>query len=866
MKKRALVLFICFIILIFTSKRGVCGDINTSSKKGLNYVEGQVIIKIKPKIKSQISITSVKGDILCGISSISNLNKEFKVTSMKKVFTDTTEVKISSVEKERLPDLSTIYLLEFPEEIDIWQVVKTYKKDANIEYAEPNYIYKMFETPNDTYYSQQWHLPKIRAAEGWDLEKGKDTVLIAVVDSGVDTDHPDLIDKIVIKVGCNKVEGENPNDPNPTPDGQDDNGRNGIDEGVTHGTHVAGIAAAITNNSKGVAGVAWNCKILPVKVLNDEGEGTSTNISAGIQFAADHVGNAGSYASGVINLSLGGPYGDTYTNAIDYAYKRRCVIVAAAGNGGDDGVGDELRVDGSGDNKVSPVCNDGSENMVLGVAAVNSSDNKTTFSNYSQSSTGYVEVCAPGVSIYSTLFYDGIAFNNYYGYMQGTSMATPIVSGLAALVISSFNTLTVQDVKKCIIDNGVDLSSQNIGKRVDVYLALNPPPDIKITVLKDKEEKMVNSGTFDITWTDSDANDNAKISLFLDKDTDHTNNTFANEGRDWGKINTALIWEDDDNDTYSFKPVDVTTWTVANTNYYIYAEITDERTLVRYYTKYTLNIFEEVPITGEKVVDSSGATEVNIESGTFTKVVAVKVKVKVNKNPTSTTPTSIIKQANEQLKGCKNIKTNDNLENTISEILILDPNDNFNKVTLAENKRIGVTIYYTPNGVNENDLRIFYLDTTDKKWKLVKDYGLDTANNKITGTISSSSLEGLNTSMAFSNSMVIPTIYKIMGLSSIADLNDMISWPNPFSPTADNYCYVDNLPNDSEIKIRIFNLAGEEIVTFGYSEGEVVNGGTRLRIKWNGKNSSGELVAPGLYFYVVKTKNDTKVEKMVVVR
>ncbi|MDI6786189.1 MAG: S8 family serine peptidase [bacterium] len=851
MMKKTLISFICFVTLIFTSKIGICGDINISSKKGLNYVEGEVVIKIKTKFKSQVSISSVKGLVVCGIFSLSALNKKFKVTSMRNVFTDTPGVKISSVEKERLPDLSTIYLLEFPDEIDVLEVVKAYKEDLNIEYAEPNYICRMFEAPNDTYYSQQWYLPKIKAPEGWNIEKGKDTVLIAVVDSGVDTDHPDLIDKIVIKNGCNKVEGNN--DPNPTPNGGDD-------KGVTHGTHVAGIAAAITNNSVGVAGVAWNCKILPVKVLDDEGDGTSTNICNGIKFAADHVGNAGNYASGVINLSLGGAYSNAYSSAIGYAYARNCVVVAAAGNGGDDKVGDELLTDGIGDNKVSPICNDkygNYTNMVLGVAAVNNSDNRASFSNYSKSSTNYVEVCAPGVDIYSTLFKGEYGFNNYYGSMQGTSMAAPIVSGLAALIISKDNTASIEEVKKYIVENGDFVGSQNIGLRVNIdtsLTAIDKPPTIELDILTEKEEKKYNDEPYIIKWIPKDEKDATDIFIYYDRD---------NSGYDGTKIHETTKGA-----AKQFS------WTPKNSGissgaYYFYAKIDDKVNLPVYcYTNYPLNIYKKIPISGgdRKVKGSYGITEIDIADNTFNKEIEVKIKENINKKPTSSTPINDIKDADNKLKGCENIKINSSLERTISEILVLDPATS-NKMVLDTGKSIKVTITYAPNGIDENGLRMFCLDSTNKEWKLVKQFTIDHNNNTIEGIISRSTLEGFNINGVLSNgSISIPTIYKVMGISSVSDITKTIIWPNPFSPNGSNYCYIDNLPNDNEIDLRIFNLAGEKVIVLNYNNGEVLNDGTRLRIKWNGKNSSGDLVAPGLYFYVVKTSNYTKVEKMVIVR
>ncbi|MBU0599507.1 S8 family serine peptidase [bacterium] len=852
--KKILILIFCLAFL-FQNKLGEGGDIDTSSKKGLNYVEGEVIIKIKTKLKSQISINLVKETMICGISSLSNLNKKFKVYSMEKVFTDTPSVKISKAEEERLPDLSTIYLLKFPEEINVFEVIKTYQEDIHVEYAEPNYIHRIFEEiPNDSNYGQQWYLPKINAPAGWEVEKGRDTVLIAIIDSGVDTDHEDLKDKVVIKNGCNQISGENANDPNPIPNGLDDNNSGRADEGVTHGTHVAGIAAAMTNNNLGIAGVAWNCKVLPVKVLNDEGEGTAANIVNGIKFAADWVGDyTKTYATGVINLSLGGEYSSTYTDALSYAYGRNCVTVVAAGNGGSDGIGDELLKEGSGDQKVSPVCNDGDgENMVLGVAAVDANDSRATFSNYAQSATGYVEVCAPGTTIYSSLFYDGNNFKDKYSNMAGTSMATPIVSGLAALVISKGGNLTIKEVRNHIINNGVDLSSQNIGRRINVggtIQAINLSPTIEITKLNNQEEKICNDTNYLITWTANDEKDDTTISIYFDLDNSGTNGTLIHQ--------TTLKTNGLPNTQYSWTPSNSG---ISSGPYYLYAKIYDGvNPEVSNYTKYPLSIYESTSISGEIIKDLPGTTIVEIKENTFNQEVAIKIKAGINKAPTSTTPTSTINKANEKIKGCKNIILNSNLEDTTSEVLISNPNNNYSQMTFGE-KAIEITIPYLPDGINENNLKLFYLNIASEEWKLVKKLTLFPLENKIVGEINRDNLEDPG------SSNLIPTVYKAMGTSSIENIKGVISWPNPFFLNKNDYCYLDNLPNDPEIKVSIFNLAGEEVTTFNHSQGELLDGETRLRFKWSGRNSSGDLVAPGLYFYLVKSRYGTKAEKMVIVR
>jgi len=284
--------------------------------------------------------------------------------------------------------------------------------------------------PNDPYYytyGYQWGLNKVRAPEAWALSTGQG-VLIAVLDTGTDYIHPDLSGKVRTDIDWDFVN-------------NDDNARD--DHG--HGTHVSGIAAAATNNSIGVAGLGWDASILPLKVLDSRGQGTTAELIPAIYRAADR-------GARVINMSLGGLYScpSNLQAAVDSAYSRGVLLVAAAGNNG-------------ANLTVAPAnCA-----HVLGVAATNSSDTRADFSNYGD----HVSVAAPGTSIYSTLRGGG------YGYMQGTSMATPFVAGLAALVYARFPTYTPNQAASAILDNAQDLGSTGWDAdygcgRIDAFRAL----------------------------------------------------------------------------------------------------------------------------------------------------------------------------------------------------------------------------------------------------------------------------------------------------------------------------------------------------------------------------------------------------------
>jgi len=285
--------------------------------------------------------------------------------------------------------------------------------------------------PNDPYYTYgyQWGLTKVRAPEAWALSQGQG-VLIAVLDTGTDYTHPDLSGKVRTDIDWDFVNNDS--------DAQDNNG---------HGTHVSGIVAAATNNSIGVAGLGWDASILPLKVLDSEGNGKTSQLISAIYYAADH-------GARVINMSLGGRPDDPCFSglqaAVDYAYRRGVLLVAAAGNNG-------------ANRTVFPAnCA-----HVLGVAATTSSDSRAWFSNYAD----HVSVAAPGDDIYSTLRYGG------YGYMDGTSMATPFVAGLAALVYARFPTYTPDQAASAILDNAQDLGSTGWDAdygcgRIDAFQAL----------------------------------------------------------------------------------------------------------------------------------------------------------------------------------------------------------------------------------------------------------------------------------------------------------------------------------------------------------------------------------------------------------
>ncbi len=309
---------------------------------------------------------------------------------------------------EELPDLH-VQRVAAPEGQE-HMIVEALNEDPRVEYAELDYVVHATIVPDDPDLYLQWGLSKIQAPAAWDETTGSSDLVIAIVDTGVDLNHPDLNDKIV--PGRDFV--------NDDYIAQDDHG---------HGTHVAGIAAAETNNSRGVAGVSWGARIMPIKVLRYDGDGYYSDVARGVRYACNH-------GAQIINLSLGGANpSSTLKDALEQAYADGCIIVAAAGNSGQDEIDYPARYA-----------------EAIAVAATDQVDDHAAFSDYGPQ----VEVAAPGVDIYSTLWTPS---SHTYGWKLGTSMSTPHVSGLAALILSLCPQLTNAEVRSVIRSTAKDLGA-----------------------------------------------------------------------------------------------------------------------------------------------------------------------------------------------------------------------------------------------------------------------------------------------------------------------------------------------------------------------------------------------------------------------
>ena len=397
-------------------------------------------------------------------------------------------------------------LLEFPAGKSVAEMVSAYRKDPRVVYAEPDYIVRACWQPNDALYPSQWHLDNdeyggIHMEEAWGVETGDPEVIVAVLDSGVAYEDyedakgqyyqaPDLGNTSFV-AGYDFINGDNhPND----------------DFG--HGTHVTGTIAQSTNNNVGVAGVAFGCSIMPVKVLDEIGYGSNTTVANGIYWATDH-------GARVINMSLGGPnYSFALQEACAYAYSHGVTLVAAAGN------------EGNGLNR--PYYPAAYDDYVIAVGATRYDETRARYSN-----TGsYLDLAAPGGDkrvdqngdgsgdgVLQQTFTEGHPTQLGYIYMEGTSMATPHVAGVAALLISHGTATTPDEVRDAIEASAEDKGTPGWDELygwglVDAYAALLSTgwPDYAVRGSATPEEQEVSrdeDATYTITMRNAGTNDDS---------------------------------------------------------------------------------------------------------------------------------------------------------------------------------------------------------------------------------------------------------------------------------------------------------------------------------------------------------------------
>jgi len=338
-------------------------------------------------------------------------------------------LKAYEARSEKIIPKLNVHVVRVGNESSVEETLSALQKNPDVLYAEPDYKVRLCDTPNDPLFSKQYALynpggvlqipgspsgtarADIKATSAWDYNKGSENVLVAVIDTGVDYTHPDLKNKVISK-GKDFANNDD--------DAYDD---------FYHGTHVSGIIAAETNNAEGVAGLAWNCKILPIKVITAQGEGDYDWVVQALMWAADFEQNG--LKVSVINMSLGGSDpSETMEEALKYAYEKGLVLVAASGN--------------EHSSVLYPAAYD---QYCLAVGASDYNDQVASFSNYGPE----VDVVAPGVWVLSAYpLWLTLPGHLPYAYATGTSMAAPHVAGLAALIKSGKPWLTPGEIMKII--------------------------------------------------------------------------------------------------------------------------------------------------------------------------------------------------------------------------------------------------------------------------------------------------------------------------------------------------------------------------------------------------------------------------------
>ena len=441
------------------------------------YADGQIIVKFVPRV-GKIEVKRYGEHIVSGIPSLDELLARHGVTGARPLF------------PHKNSELGHIYQFDFDPLHDAALVAADFARDGHLIYAEPRYIQQLHEIPDDEFYLTgiQYYIDLLQCPQAWDITHGDSLVIIGIVDTGVDWNHPDLYTNIWINPG-EDLDGDGrittpefnlvDDDSNGYVDdffGWDFAGADGLPDwnpmewDAIHGTHVAGCAAAVTNNGIGVAGVGYNCSIMPIKATEDGQEGIRYGYE-GILYAAEN-------GADVINTSWGhsgGGPSQFEEEIIDSAFAMGSIIISSAGN--DPGVSppDTCAIE-------YPAWYD----HVVAVAATNQNDRATNWTFYGC----WVDVSAPGQGIYNTWYDDS------YAMLQGTSMSSPIVAGVAGLLRSIDPGMTSDQFKEKMWHTSDDIYDKNPGYvgwlgggRVNAYRAVlsmtNPGLAIQESLIDD---------------------------------------------------------------------------------------------------------------------------------------------------------------------------------------------------------------------------------------------------------------------------------------------------------------------------------------------------------------------------------------------
>jgi subtilisin family serine protease len=803
----------------------------------VRYVEDAFVVNLKPsfgQIRKSPEFSSATGKF--GIEGLDQLGERFGFSSIKALFPGA-ELRIR---REGAPDLNRYYVVEFnPQIASLQSVLSEVSENPNIEHVEPIGIHPMNLTPNDPYFENppptfpypQWHLQQlsndvdIDAPEAWDSETGDPTVIVGILDSGLKYNHGDLGGSDPPGPGDDVTNGNVWVNTDEIPGNEvDDDGNGKVDDVIGwdfvhtrgpdrcakslgedcknqdndpsdfngHGTHVGGIVSAITNNAYSVAGVSggWGgspadgAKLMPLRIgyhaVDNRGYVRMDFAAQAISYAVGKKQDGHNIVA--LNCSWGSSNSGGLGAAIDDALANDIMIIHAAGNS----------------NSSTPDFL-GGKTGVMNVAATDDSDVKASFSNYGT----WIDVASPGVDITSTYHYYPIPENDYVASMSGTSMAAPIVAGIAALLESKDATLTRQEKFDLIVNNTDNIDAENPGYvgflgsgRVNAKKALDAAtpcvdaasPSVTVTVPNGGEDWTINS-TQTITWNASDDCQIWGTEIRLDRGND-------------GTYEEGIVFLSGNPGSYD--------WTVtgpATTLAKIQVTVTDGDTnSTSDASDGTFTIIDPGPSTEMFVFDIQ-VTKENLGRGNKRGVAVVTIHDN-NNQPVS----------NATVTGDFTGKTNDPGVSAVTNV-------NGNATLFSS----------TAKGGGE-----WCFEVTDV---IHATLSYNSSLNNITkacesGPLFSDGDENLTGKLSYPTVTIHPE--PMNGMATISY----------------------SIPFQSEINIEIYDIVGKKVRTL---VSEVLSKGTH-NITFDGRNEGGSLLASGIYFFHMKTGSYSITEKLVLIR
>ena len=377
-----------------------------SQERKVQYVQNEIYLKVKPSFSNKINDFNGVTDIKTEVPFLENILQSNKV-SIEKI-----EKPFFSLKNK---NFKSVFKIKISETGKIDSIIDKLKAEGQYEYIEKVPARFIIGFPNDVSYPSQWSLEKIKANLAWDVNGGGANVIVAVVDNAIQTTHIDLAANMVAGKDMSSEQDTDPNPPNDL---------------FNHGTHVAGIVSAVTNNVVGISAAANNkVKIMPIKATPDDGNPN------GIYYGFEGIVWAVDNGAKIISLSWGGGgYSQTEQDVINYAFNNGVLVVAAAGNENSE----DLHYPSA-------------YQHVISVASLDASDSRSSFSSYGST----IDISAPGRGILSTLP------TNVFGSFSGTSMATPLVASCLGYIWSCFPSLTLAELEALIKNTSDDISFQN---------------------------------------------------------------------------------------------------------------------------------------------------------------------------------------------------------------------------------------------------------------------------------------------------------------------------------------------------------------------------------------------------------------------